>query len=113
MDTGKAPRLRTSPVEPSKFGELAGRRSRTLNPSAAQARLPGPGRRLLTLAEVADILGTSVSSVRRLIWRGDLPAVRLTRRIHVDVQDLDRLIERTKDRAPSWRGSRRLSVIVL
>jgi excisionase family DNA binding protein len=53
------------------------------------------------LAEAALLLGVSVASVRRLIWQGRLPVVRLTRRIQVDLRDLERLIEQAKDRPNS------------
>lgn len=56
-------------------------------------------RRLLTLEEAARFLGISTYSVRRLIWDGQLPAVRLTRRVQLDLRDLERLIEQKKDRA--------------
>ena len=42
------------------------------------------------------MLGLSVASVRRLIWDGKLRAVRLTRRVQVDVRDLDRLVDTAK-----------------
>lgn len=65
----------------------------------AQPRLSTPpSRRLVTLGEAAELLGLSVASVRRLIWAGKLPVVRLTRRIQIDLRDLDRLINATKDR---------------
>ena len=57
-----------------------------------------PGRRLVSLVDAADMLGLSVASVRRLIWGGKLPAIRLTRRVLVDLRDVDRLIEESKDR---------------
>ena len=60
-------------------------------------RAGGPNRRLITLAEAAELLGMSTVSVRRLIWSGTLPAVRLTRRIQIDTRDLDRLIDRRKE----------------
>ena len=41
-------------------------------------------------------LGRSTWSVRRLIWEGTIPAVRIAGRVHLDVQDLDNLIERAK-----------------
>jgi excisionase family DNA binding protein len=63
-------------------------------------QLPG-GRRLLTLAETAELLGLSVTSIRRLVWAGKLPAVRLTRRIQIDTRDLDRFVEQAKDRT-AW-----------
>ena len=61
----------------------------------------GPTRRLITLAQAADLLGISVGSVRRLIWAGKLHIVKLNRRVLVDLRDLDRLIEQAKDRG-SW-----------
>ena len=67
-----------------------------LVPEGAPSRA---GRRLLTLREAAQVLGLSPYSVRRLIWAGKLPAVRLTRRIQVDLRDVERLIEQTKDRS--------------
>ena len=57
-----------------------------------------PRRRLVSLPDAADMLGLSVASVRRLIWGGKLPAIRLTRRVLVDLRDVDRLIEEAKDR---------------
>jgi excisionase family DNA binding protein len=51
------------------------------------------------LREAADVLGIAPYSVRRLIWAGKLPAVRILRRIQVDGKDLERLIERSKDRS--------------
>jgi excisionase family DNA binding protein len=73
-------------------------RAGTRSPGASRPGGSGQPRRLLTLVEAADLLGVSVASVRRLIWRGDLPTVRLTRRIQVDGRDLERLIERAKAR---------------
>jgi excisionase family DNA binding protein len=73
-------------------------RAGTIYPDASRLGGSGHPRRLLTLVEAADLLGVSVASVRRLIWRGDLPTVRLTRRVQVDGRDLERLIERAKAR---------------
>jgi excisionase family DNA binding protein len=56
---------------------------------------------LVSLAEAAELLGLSVASIRRLVRAGTLPAVRLTRRLQVDVQDVDRLVEQAKDRT-AW-----------
>ena len=55
-------------------------------------------KRLYTLGEAAIYLGRSTWSVRRLIWNGDLPQVRAGGRVHVDVQDMDELIDRNKER---------------
>jgi excisionase family DNA binding protein len=72
-----------------------------------EARIPTPDppqrrsleltRRLLSLKDAAAVLGVSIATLRRLIWGGELPVVRLTRRIQVDVRDLDRLIDRRRE----------------
>jgi len=54
--------------------------------------------RLLTIKEAATYLGRSVPAIRELIWKGDLPVVRPDRRIHLDILDLDRWIEKNKTR---------------
>ena len=53
-------------------------------------------KRLYTLCEAADYLGRSVWSVRRLIWNGEVPAVKAGGRVHVDVRDMDDFIEKHK-----------------
>ena len=79
----------------SEDGESARQRNRTADSqSAASAR----NRRLLTLKEAADYLALSTWTVRELVWKGRLPAVPLTRRLHFDRRDLDRLIDHAKDR---------------
>ncbi len=72
--------------------------ARITSPGALPKVSPGQGRRLLNLKEAAAVLGVSTASIRRLVSTGKVPAVRLTRRIHVDARDLDRLIEQAKDR---------------
>lgn len=57
-----------------------------------------PSRRLLTLREAACYLGISQWTLRELTWKGSLPVVRMTRKLHFDLQDLDRFIEASKDR---------------
>jgi excisionase family DNA binding protein len=51
----------------------------------------------LTLKETAAYLGVSVWTVRGLVWKERLPVVRLTRRLHFDKRDVDRLIDVSKD----------------
>jgi len=70
----------------------------TNNPGVPPKASPGQARRLLSLKEAATLLGVSKVSIRRLIWAGKLPAVRILRRIQIDIWDLDRLIERSKER---------------
>jgi excisionase family DNA binding protein len=55
-----------------------------------------PMKRLFTLSEAGVYLGRSTWSVRRLIWNGKLPAVRVGGRVHVDLRDMDNLIENNK-----------------
>ena len=54
--------------------------------------------RLLNLNEAAHYLSVSYWSVRTLINRGDLPAVRFGRRLLIDKKDLDDLIENHKEK---------------
>jgi excisionase family DNA binding protein len=53
-------------------------------------------KRLYSIAETAEYLGRSVWSVRELIWNGKLPCVKVGRRIHLDILDLDQWIDRNK-----------------
>lgn len=54
--------------------------------------------RLLTVREAAIYLGRSIPSIRELVWSGSLPVVRVGRRIHFDILDLNRWIEENKVR---------------
>ncbi len=54
--------------------------------------------RLLTAKEAAVYLGRSILSIRELVWNGSLPIVRVGRRIHFDVVDLDKWVEQHKTR---------------
>ena len=56
-----------------------------------------PHKKLYTIAEAGIYLGRSVWSMRRLIWAGIVPTVRIGGRIHLDVKDMDRLIEQHKE----------------
>ena len=50
----------------------------------------------MTLAQAACYLGISPWTVRELVWKERLPVVRLTRKLHFDLRDLDRFIEASK-----------------
>lgn len=54
--------------------------------------------RLLTVKEASTYLGRSVPSIRELIWAGTIPIVRVGRRIHLDLLDLEEWIEQHKTR---------------
>ncbi len=55
-----------------------------------------PTKRLYSIPEAAAYLGRSVWSMREMVWAGKLPAVRDGRRIFVDLEDMNRWIERNK-----------------
>ncbi len=55
--------------------------------------------RLVSLVGAATYLGISYWTVRELINRQELAAVRIGRRVMLDVEDLDRFIEANKCRA--------------
>lgn len=46
----------------------------------------------LSPAEVAEVLGVSVNTIKRRIYDGDLPAYRLGRQLRVKRADLDALL---------------------
>ena len=53
-------------------------------------------KRLYSIPEAAAYLGRSVWSMREMVWAGKLPAIRDGRRIFVDLEDMNRWIERNK-----------------
>ncbi|MCI0622305.1 MAG: helix-turn-helix domain-containing protein [Acidobacteria bacterium] len=57
-----------------------------------------PVKRLYELPEAAAYLACSVVTMRRLIWKGALPAVRFNRRLYLDAKDLDAFVETNKHR---------------
>ncbi len=54
--------------------------------------------RLLTVKEASVYLGRSIPSIRELYWSGSLPIIRVGRRIHLDLFDLEKWIEQHKTR---------------
>ena len=56
----------------------------------------GTRKRLYSVEETAEYLGRTPWAVRHLIWNGVLPAVKIGRRIQVDIRDMDALIEHSK-----------------
>lgn len=65
----------------------------------ASKHLVVSGARLYSLHEAATYLGISYWTVRELINRHAMPAVRIGRRVMVDVADLNRFIEANKSQA--------------
>lgn len=61
--------------------------------------------RLLSINDAAKYLGVSPWHVRRLVWRGDLPSVRVGRLVRLDRGDLDQYIEEQKSQVGNCVGS--------
>jgi hypothetical protein len=55
-----------------------------------------PLKRLYTIKEAGMYLGRSSWSVRRLVWKGLLQKVEVAGRVHLDVRDMDELIDKNK-----------------
>jgi excisionase family DNA binding protein len=56
--------------------------------------------RLLTLKAVAAELGLPVWTLRKALWNGELPQVRLGKSIRIDRNDLEAWLARLKVRGP-------------
>jgi hypothetical protein len=52
--------------------------------------------RLLSIEQAGEFLSRSAHSVRHLIKAGKLPKVKIDGRIFLDIRDLDRIIEKSK-----------------
>ena len=76
---------------------LAGKRSRKAKgiPSPSP---PPPRQRLYDLKAAAGYLGRSVWGVRELVWSGQIPVVKSGRKLYLDICDMERWIERNKER---------------
>ena len=54
--------------------------------------------RLHSIEDSARYLGVSPWTLREMIWRNDLPHVKIGRRQYLDIRDLDQFIEQSKTR---------------
>ncbi len=74
--------------------------TRTAPEAPVKAERPAPvpalKKRLLTVKEAAQYLSVCQWTVRTMVSEGRVPAVRMNRRVLLDVLDLDRFIQRTK-----------------
>lgn len=70
-----------------------------------------PRKRLFTIPEAADYLGRSIWSIRRLIWGAVLPSVRVQGRVHIDLVDMDELIQRSKCVEDAGVGFRKMGKV--
>lgn len=55
-----------------------------------------PTKRLYTVQEASRYLGRTPNAVWELIWSGKLITVRIDRRVHIDIGDLDAFIDHHK-----------------
>ena len=53
-------------------------------------------KRLYNIEEASIYLGRTPNAIRQMIWDGKIPIVRDTKRILLDVKDMDTWIERSK-----------------
>jgi len=58
-------------------------------PSPTETGTGGPGRRFLTLADVAEVLNTSVAQVRALVHAGELRYIQIGGRLQYRVEDVE------------------------
>ncbi len=56
-------------------------------------------RRYYDIASVARYLSLSTWTVRRLIWSGKLPAIRLNQALLIDIRDVEHMMDANKSRA--------------
>lgn len=53
-------------------------------------------KRLYSINEAAVYLGRSVWAVREMLWAGKMPHIKDGKRILVDIEDMDRWIDKSK-----------------
>ena len=73
-------------------------RARVVTSSARPAKAPTLPRRLYDIEAVGAYLGIPPWTVREMIWRGDLPYVKIGRRQYLDIRDVDQFIDQAKTR---------------
>jgi excisionase family DNA binding protein len=55
-----------------------------------------PFKRLYSIKESATYLGRTPWAIREMVWAGKIPCVRDGRRVLLDVNDMDKWIEKSK-----------------
>ena len=53
-------------------------------------------KRLISQKQAGEYLGISYWTVRDLVFRGDIPHIKIRRRILMDIQDLEEYIKKNK-----------------
>jgi excisionase family DNA binding protein len=67
-----------------------------LKPEVAKLAVPTIQPALLDVKQAAIYLGRSEPSIQNMIWKQELPVVRVGRRVHLHRPDLDAFIEKNK-----------------
>jgi excisionase family DNA binding protein len=62
----------------------------------------------MTVAEVAEILKLNQQTIRNMLDRGDLPFVRLGRRVRIKRSDFDRFVEQGYTQSPATPAAQHL-----
>ena len=79
------------------LGHLAGRPSEAARaPSPPAAIEDDPQRLYVNGVQAARVIGVSISTLQRMVRRGEVPAYQLSRGLRFDVADLDALICRRR-----------------
>ena len=78
-------------------------------PTVRGPAMPGEleGVRLLTVKQAARLLGTTPASLYSMVWRREVPFVKLGRSLRFDVEDLNALIEAAKFKPDGLENSGR------
>jgi excisionase family DNA binding protein len=63
--------------------------------------------RLMSVGAAAEYLGVSRATVERLVYRGELPILKIGRATRYDIDDLDRYIENNRAGIVSVRPEKR------
>lgn len=64
------------------------------------------GQDLLNIPEAAEILRLSKFTIRLFIARGELPIVRLGRRVLIHQEDLRKFVEERRERRGPWKNKK-------
>ena len=80
-------------LEPEEIDAIAGAVAGKLRASAENGKIAP---RLLSVEQCSEYLSRSAHSIRHLIKAGKLPVVKIDGRIFLDIRDLDRAIENSK-----------------
>jgi excisionase family DNA binding protein len=70
------------------------------NPTMAEKNRPS--KRLYSIPEAAVYLGRTDWAIREMLWAGKIPCIRDGRRVLLDVNDMDRWIEKQKTTFSFW-----------